>query len=44
MSTQQERCPYGDCTFEGTQEEVDDHCAYMAMIDDEEHQQDRRVR
>jgi len=33
------RCPYKDCTFQGTQEAVDDHVSYMAMIDDPDHRE-----
>jgi hypothetical protein len=36
------RCPYDDCTFEGTQMEVDDHVDYMKGIGDPEHEEDRR--
>lgn len=40
-----ERCPYGSCPFEApTLEEIDDHVAYMGMIDDIEHDPDNRVR
>ncbi len=32
-----ERCPYGDCDFRGTLEEVDEHVVYMIGIGDLEH-------
>jgi len=31
------RCPYGDCTFEGSDAEVEDHVAYMTSFDDPDH-------
>jgi hypothetical protein len=31
-------CPYENCPFEGTQEEVDDHLAYVtSVLDTPEH-------
>jgi len=32
-----ERCPYWDCDFRGTLEEVDEHVVYMIGIGDLEH-------
>lgn len=32
-------CPYENCPFEGTQEQVDDHLAYVtSMLDNSEHE------
>lgn len=37
------RCPYGECTFAGSEAEVDDHVAYMTRLgaDDPEHATDQ---
>jgi len=32
------RCPYGECPFEGTVAEVEDHVEYMQSWDDPEHE------
>ena len=36
-------CPYGDCSFQGTKAEVDDHVAYMTsvMLNDKGHAPDQ---
>jgi hypothetical protein len=36
------KCPYGDCPFEGTQEEVDEHVAYCVSFGDPDHAEDKR--
>lgn len=36
------RCPY-DCTFVGTQDQVDDHVAYVVGIGDPDHAPERRA-
>lgn len=41
------KCPYGDCPFEGSQAEVDDHVVYVLGIGDTNHHRsitDRRER
>jgi hypothetical protein len=35
-------CPYGDCTFRGTQNEVDEHIVYLTGIDDPDHRPEKR--
>lgn len=35
-------CPYDDCPFQGTQDEVDDHVAYLTMMDDPDHAPGKR--
>lgn len=37
------RCPYSECPFEGTQQEVDEHVTYVASIDDPDHTPDKYV-
>lgn len=38
-------CPYDGCPFEGTQDEVDDHVAYVTgLVDDPDHTEDKRQR
>lgn len=34
-------CPYGDCPFQGTEAEVDDHVGYMTTFDDPDHRVDK---
>lgn len=37
------RCPFRDCDFEGTDEEVADHVAYMtSVVCDREHDEENR--
>lgn len=36
------RCPYDDCSFEGTEAEVDDHIVYMVSMNDPDHRQEDR--
>jgi hypothetical protein len=38
------QCPYGECPFEGTPEQVEDHVIYstLAHIDDPEHRPEMR--
>lgn len=35
-------CPYDDCPFRGTQEEVDDHVAYLTSMGDPDHAIEKR--
>jgi hypothetical protein len=35
------KCPYGECPFQGTQTEVDEHVLYMQSWDDPEHEERR---
>jgi hypothetical protein len=38
-----ERCPYGDCTFRGTSAQVDDHVVYMtSVVQDKDHEERKR--
>jgi hypothetical protein len=36
------KCPYDDCPFRGTEDEVDDHVAYMVSWDDPDHREEKR--
>ncbi len=38
------RCPYGDCPFYGSQDEVDDHVDYLIGVQDPEHDEVARRR
>lgn len=32
------RCPYGDCPFQGTEAQVDDHVVYVGTFNDKDHE------